>query len=876
MKKTVQVVFLSLIAFASSAQGTWTARAAFPGAGRLAAAGFSIGQKAYVGVGNSPGGYVADFWEYDPATNTWTQKANFGGGQRGFSFGLSIGNKGYIGTGIDNGFIFYNDWWEYDPVTNIWTQKANFGGGPAATVGGFSIGNFGYIGTGLDAAFAYQQYFWRFDPAANSWTQLGNFPGAARADIDRAFFTINGKGYFGTGSDGATAFNDLWEYDPATNAWTQKANLTAPGRYGATGCSICNKGFLGLGVDPNTNVFYNDWWQFDPIANSWSAATAFPLAGRADQPAMAIGNSIFMATGLDAASNYMQDLWEFTLSSGTVTATGTPATCASPNGSATANPTGGTAPYTYTWSTTPAQTTQTATGLAPGTYTVTVTDAACMNRTTTVTITSGGGFTVTMAQANVQCFGQNNGSATISSATGTAPYTYSWSTNPVQTGQSITNISAGNYTCSITDATGCLQTATFSITQPTAVTATTSTTPTSCTANNGTATASGSGGTAPYTYSWSTIPVQATATATGLGFGTYSVSVTDASGCSATYTASVTLQSSTLTSTASVLNNASCFGSTDGSATSTASGGAGPYSFLWSNGQPTQTSTGLAAGNYSVTVTDANGCTIVQPVTITEPTAITLSQTTTTASCGIADGSATVTPSGGSGPYSFLWLTSPVQTSQTLNNVTTGVYTVLVTDANGCTQTMTVNVPGLGPPSSDFLTDHDTVNLLDASIYFTDLSNNAYTWLWDFGDPLNPSTSIQQNPSHVYTDTGTYCITLIITDAGGVCKDTTVKCVRVEAPFTFYVPNAFTPNGDGFNEWFAAMGTYIKTFEMHVFDRWGNHIFESTDIMKGWDGKVKDGTSNTISQQDVYVWKISVTDTNNKKHNYIGHVSLVQ
>ena len=494
-------------------------------------------------------------------------------------------------------------------------------------------------------------------------------------------------------------------------------------------------------------------------------------------------------------------------------------------------------------------------------------------QTTTCTTCVPTSLSVNATGVPTACNG-NNGSATATATGPQSPFTYLWSNGATTT--SISNLAPGNYTITVTDAVGCVSTDTVNIAASTGPAVTFTTTAASCNgASDGTATVTASGGVAPYTYAWTTNPVQATQTATGLAAGTYSVFVSDATGCSATYTTSIT-QPTAVTLTATVVNNALCNGIFDGSATATAGGGTGPYNYLWSNGQATQTSTGLAAGNYSVTATDAAGCTTVQSVTITEPAPIILSQTTTTASCGIADGSATVTAAGGTAPYSYIWLTTPVQSTQTINNIPTGVYNVLVTDVNGCNQTMTINVPSLGPPVADFIFYPETVDLLDASILFTDLSSNANTWLWDFGDPLNPSASVQQNPSHTYTDTGMYCITLIIVDPGGVCKDTITKCIRVKAPFTFYVPNAFTPNGDGFNEMFMAMGTYIKTFDLDIFDRWGNHIFESTDIMKGWDGKVKDGPSNKISQEDVYVWKIRITDANNKQHNYIGHVNLVK
>lgn len=474
------------------------------------------------------------------------------------------------------------------------------------------------------------------------------------------------------------------------------------------------------------------------------------------------------------------------------------------------------------------------------------------------------------------------GSATVTVTGGTPPYTYLWSNGA--TTSTVSNLSPGTYTFTILDGSCIKKSIVDSITVTSGGLALNpSVTNATCFgSNNGSATITAGGGTAPYTYLWSTSPPQITQTATGLTAGSYSVVVADASGCSNTFTVTIT-QPAALTATATVVNNVSCNGGSNGSATSSPTGGTTPYTYWWTpSGQTAQTVTGLLAGTYSAVVTDSNGCTTATPVTITQPAPILLSQSTVMASCGLSDGSATVTPSGGTSPYTYLWLTSPVQNTQTINNVPTGTYTVIVTDANGCTNQLIMTVPSAGPPYASFTYDPDTtINLLDATVFFFDLSVNANQWQWNFGDPNNPAGSTQQNPIHIYSDTGTYCITLIITDPGGACKDTTVRCLRVEAPFTFYIPNAFTPNGDIFNELFMGYGTFIKEFKMWLFDRWGNLIWScetygepqlSTNCK--WNGKVQGGSD--LVQEDVYVWKVFIVDVNDKKHDYIGHVTVVR
>ncbi|MFV0543546.1 MAG: hypothetical protein ACK5L8_07660 [Marinicella pacifica] len=218
--------------------------------------------------------------------------------------------------------------------------------------------------------------------------------------------------------------------------------------------------------------------------------------------------------------------------------------------------------------------------------------------------------------------------------------------------------------------------------------------------NDGQATASGSGGVPPYTYAWS--DGQITATATNLFAGVYSVTVTDNIG--GNDAASVTITEPTaVVATAVVDNNVSVNGGNDGQATASGSGGVPPYTYAWSDGQTTATATNLIAGVYSVTVTDNNGGTDATSVTITEPTPLTATITNVVDESvpGAADGSATVSASGGVPPYSYLW--SNGGTTATINGLTAGSYTVTVTDDNGATASpaaAVVGVTGSLPPTA--------------------------------------------------------------------------------------------------------------------------------------------------------------------------------
>lgn len=297
----------------------------------------------------------------------------------------------------------------------------------------------------------------------------------------------------------------------------------------------------------------------------------------------------------------------------------TPAGCSNNNGSATATPTGGNGPYTYSWTTSPVQTTQTATNLPAGTYTVTVTDSSGCSATQSIVVQQVGGFQVATSQTPAGCT-SNTGTATASPSGGVGPYTYSWTTIPVQTTQTATNLAAGTYTVTVTDSVGCVTTQTIVVQQNGSFQVTTSlNNPTCFGGTNGSATANPSSGTPPYTYSWTTSPAQTTQTATNIGAGTYTVTITDSAGCS--NTATVTLTSPTAIGINVSTTGVGCNGGNDGTASASASGGTPGYSYSW-NTSPVQTgtiATGLVAGPYVVTATDANGCTATSSVTVVEP-----------------------------------------------------------------------------------------------------------------------------------------------------------------------------------------------------------------------------------------------------------------
>jgi PKD repeat protein len=329
--------------------------------------------------------------------------------------------------------------------------------------------------------------------------------------------------------------------------------------------------------------------------------------------------------------------------------------------------------------------TPTVTYAAPGAYNATliVTNVAGSDTLLRTTYVEVGQLPSLSGQASAtSCAGDTDGAINLIVGT-TTGNTFVWSNGA--TSEDLSGLSAGTYTVTVSSSQGCTSTQTFTVTSPSALAVTTTSTNSDCSANTGTATATPAGGTTGYSYLWSNGNTGQTATA--LPAGSHSVTVTDANGCTATATVAVT--NNNAPDLLSTLTPTTCAGDFDGIATINALNGVAPYSFLWSDGQTTPTASNLAAGTYSVTVTDASGCIAVTAVTILSPAPITNTMATSP-DLGTGNGTATASPSGGNGGFSYLW--SNGQTNANATGLAAGNYTVTITDAQGCSLIDTVNV----------------------------------------------------------------------------------------------------------------------------------------------------------------------------------------
>ncbi len=544
MKRTILLILILLFAHGilCLSQGTWVQKVNFIGTERVHAVGFSIGNKGYMGLGEVFTTFTwtcyKDFWEYDPASNVWTQKAAFPGPTRIAAVGFSIGAKGYVGTGATTDtWTFYRDFWEYDPVANSWSQKADFIGARAFAVG-FSIGSKGYIGTGLSDTLTSNADFWEYDVPSDTWTKKSDFQGGLRESA--IGFSIKQKGYVGCGGDGINVYQDFWEWDQGTGVWSQKANFAGVARKGAIGFSIGNFGYVGTG-DTSYNAgssSLSDFWQYNSSTNTWAQMGNYGGGDREYAAAFVIGCQGYVGTGgIDANTGYVynEDFWEFTHPLSPSISPVTNVDCFGNNTASASANINGTPSYTYLWSGIPIQTTQTASGLYAGSYTVTVIDSVGCIYSDSVTITSPTGLTaLPSAITDPVCFGTNTGTASASAAGGTPGYTYSWSPTG-QTNANATGLGLGIYTVTITDNNGCIVSTLVQLTQqPTPVIANISPDVSICPGASTTRTITASGGTPGYTYLWMP-PVATTASiyVSPSATTTYTAEVTDANGCSA-------------------------------------------------------------------------------------------------------------------------------------------------------------------------------------------------------------------------------------------------------------------------------------------------------------------------------------------------------
>lgn len=482
---------------------------------------------------------------------------------------------------------------------------------------------------------------------------------------------------------------------------------------------------------------------------------------------------------------------------------------------------------------------------SPGTttpYTVTGTSAGCSS-SASGTITVNPMPTVTVNSLAI-CAGQ---SATLTAA---GANTYVWSDATTANPKTVSPGTTTPYTVVGTSA-GCSGTAVSTVTVN-QVPVITVNSPTICSGASTTLTAVGGSA-----YVWSNGGAGASITVSPASTTPYTVSDNTA-GCSGSAVSTVTVNTPpTVTVNSAII----CIGQ---SATLTASGAS---SYLWSNGSVANSITVSPVTPTSYTVIgNPGGCSgsAVTTITVMPLPVITVNSATV-----CAGSPATLTAAGGT---SYVWSTGSVTASTTVSPAVTTSYTVTGT-GGGCSNTAVGTVTAFPIPTAGFSSSPNPVGVLSPVITFTDRSSSdVNSWSWSFGD--GDSLAGTQNPVHTYPSVETtYTVTLNVANAG-LCINSISHTVIVGPEFSFYIPNAFSPNDDQKNDVFFGSGTGINKYKLLIFDRWGNQIFKTEELSGTWNGKANGGAE--VAQQDVYVWRVIITDVFKKEHEFLGTVTIVK
>ncbi|MES2798750.1 MAG: gliding motility-associated C-terminal domain-containing protein [Bacteroidota bacterium] len=666
-------------------------------------------------------------------------------------------------------------------------------------------------------------------------------------------------------------------------------NITPPG--GATQMQVIdNTGFI-VAIDPN-NVPACVTNPCPTITVSFSGVTPVDCFGGNDGAATASASGgsgsytyTWLPGSLNGASQSALTAGSYTVNvidgnscpgTGTVSITqpatalsvsmaSTPTGCTSSTGTATATPSGGTANYTYVWSPS-GGIGQTANNLAAGPYSVLVTDQNGCQVTGNVTVSTSNGPTISVASSTpVACNGGTNGAATVAGAGGTGTLTYAWMPGGM-TGATQSALAANTYTVTVTDAAGCSNSTAVVINQPNAIVITQGTiTPADCGISNGAAIVSVTGGTGTLTYSWS--PTGGTSTtASNIPSGPYLFEAEDQNGCTAQ--ANVVVPN-TNGPTVTIATNvaATCFGANDGEASVSVTGGQAPYLYAWSpTGGNAAIASNLAAGIYSCLVTDDDGCIGTVNVTVTEPTQIAIIETIVDANCGASDGGISVLANGGIGTLTYLWSPGGEITSG-ISNLSAGLYSVEVSDANGCSVSENYTVAAVGSLAVDITPNAATI-AEGQSVQLSVTGAIDYSW--------TPTTGLScsdcSNPTATPLITTTYVVTG--TDAFG-CTGTDQILIVVETNCTeFFVPTAFSPDGSGpaANNILCIQGSCIAELKYSIYNRWGEQVFTTEDPSICWDGIFRDKPV----QSGVYAYKVYAKLFDGTEISQSGNVTVVK
>ena len=748
----------------------------------------------------------------------------------------------------------------YSFSQGTWTQKASY---PSTQYRisnfAFTINGKGYHGTGWDGLNIFSD-FWEYDPVANAWTQKANFGGG------QMYFgtgmAIGNKGYAGLGMICST----FWEYDPVANSWTQKAPLPGGARNRVVTFSNGTKGYAGTGALVSNNTYLQDLYEYDPVANSWTAKAPFSpgTRGDIDHVSFVINNKAYLGMGAvtQNSPNPLKDWWEYDIGANAWTqkanfpgATGR----LGASGFAICNKgyaglgADATTAYADWYQYDPVANTWSPCTNYPGGIRA---DAPTF-------VIGNSGYVVDGAFTTSGLWEFKNGGTLTLSASATTVCQgssvtlnasggnyYSWSTGATISSIVVTPSSTTAYSAEdTTSACGGISTITITVGPP--PTATISSNTTIC--QGETTTISASGG---VNYSWNTGATTASITAAPTATVTYSVIVSMGT-CTATASTLVTVTPSLPPSISG--NTILCAGDI---ATLTASGG---NNYSWNTGATTVAVTVAPAvtTTYTVTSSNSNGCSASAAITVTVSPPPVANATSATICSGQT---ATLTASGGN---NYSWSSGSTTSSISLTLTSSSTYSVIVS-IGSCTDTASASVSVTPAPTA---TAFSSLSITQGQSTTLGASGGG-NYLWSNGDT---SANITVSPAV----TTVYCVT--VTNASG-CTDSSCVIVTViidslDCSFAttgeLSIPNAFSPNGDLQNDAVKLLyGNYscIKTYSFVIYNRWGEKVFESQNPLDKWDGTFQ----GKLEDSSVFAWYIKAELLNGEKIEKKGNISLLR
>ncbi|WP_339700180.1 PKD domain-containing protein [Algoriphagus aquimarinus] len=517
------------------------------------------------------------------------------------------------------------------------------------------------------------------------------------------------------------------------------------------------------------------------------------------------------------------------------------------------------APYQFEWLRNgvsfPA-TTQNLSGIPAGMYSVTVIDVnGCSSVITGIEITEpAAAIVINYTKTDISCYGANDGSLDLDVSGGLPPYVINWSFGSNQSG--FDNLGPGDYTLTVSDQSGCIRSQTITIEDAPLFKVEPEVSNISCFGlNDGFIKLNLQGGVGATSIRWDN--GKQLENLFNLTAGFYAVTIKDQTDCEIRSEFNI-VEPALLSLEPKVTDALDCYNPQSGAIQLGISGGTPPYAIKWSNGETSADLTGITSGQYAASITDASGCTINKVFEVKRPPvlAITAFQSTKV-QCDprLVENKVNITISGGIAPYSISWSGGSISPDQkTITTTEPGYYEVTVVDGKGCVTTQSFDIENTETIANAEIEsaafDQYNSYLVNFEIQFWNRSfGQILTYHWDFGDG---SESFEEHPKHTYEAEGEYEIVLTVTDVFG-CPVEVRKKINV---FDYYivVPNIFTPNGDGINDYFFPRFVGIESLEFWVLNKWGETIYHTKELnTQGWDGKLNHETAIPGN----YVYKLS-------------------